>query len=368
MGSCPELNPWGAPWASRSPYSLMPCIYHHHQKTQSAKPYFWNGITLASGESFMKKIFGATKGWKAEASSFLKNGLYDCIVQFANWQIVFSQTDLLQYDTVTLRQAIGTCFFIPLNMDYSCGCWDGYERVQQKWLCQFWVRPLTALLPDAVWWEEDRPQKEDTHRCCGRNWSSQPKPAFKPATWVTIMDICCLLQNPSRHDNWEIPREKLTQLRSVIPQNWEILIVRLLFQLWNKIFILWQDKKENKNFLSFGLPSPHILHCVFLSQEHYLLNHKKQHSLASTRQFLKDAIPSSSRGVTWWPGLCKLSIIRHLMYSSLSQKSYITVPWFSKGRKSSQSFLRCSSWVIILKFGLKKMFHFLDGLINFLLT
>ena len=30
----------------------------------------------------------------------------------------------------------------------------------------------------------------------------------------------------------------------------------------------------------------------------------------------------------------------------------------SKGRSSSQSFLRSSSWVIILKFGLNKIFHF----------
>ena len=30
-------------------------------------------------------------------------------------------------------------------------------------------------------------------------------------------------------------------------------------------------------------------------------------------------------------GLCKLSIIYHLMYSPLSQKTYITVPWLLMG-------------------------------------
>ena len=30
-------------------------------------------------------------------------------------------------------------------------------------------------------------------------------------------------------------------------------------------------------------------------------------------------------------GLCKLSIIHHLMYSPLSQKTYITVPWLLMG-------------------------------------
>jgi len=41
----------------------MPCICHHHhqQKTQSAKPYFWNGITLASGEAFYEKYFWSNK-------------------------------------------------------------------------------------------------------------------------------------------------------------------------------------------------------------------------------------------------------------------------------------------------------------------
>ena len=91
--------------------------------------------------------------------------------------------------------------------------------------------------------------------------------------------------------------KKLTQLRSVIPQNYEILIIRLLFQLWNKIFILWQDKKiKTKIFSPFGLPSPHILHCVsFPKSRNTCSTIRSNIPLASTRQFLKDAIPSSSQ-------------------------------------------------------------------------
>ena len=69
----------------------------------------------------------------------------------------------------------------------------------------------------------------------------------------------------------------------------------------------------------------------------------------------------------WWHrcGLCKLSITCHLIYSPLSQKTYLT----SNAQNSSQSFLRCSCWIIILKFAwIKFSISFLDQLISFSLT
>ena len=47
-------------------------------------------------------------------------------------------------------------------------------------------------------------------------------------------------------------------------------------------------------------------------------------------------------------GLCKPSIICHLMYSPLSLKTLYNCPLTSNGQYSSQSFLRCCSQVIIL--------------------
>ena len=52
----------------------------------------------------------------------------------------------------------------------------------------------------------------------------------------------------------------------------------------------------------------------------------------------------------------------------LSQTVSITVPWLLTGRNSSQSSLKCSSWVIILKFGLKKNFHFFPRSTHYFLT
>lgn len=170
------------------------------------------------------------------------------------------------------------------------------DRAQQEWLCQFWVWPLTALLPDAVWWEEARPQKRGHTQVLWLQLSSQPKPAFKPAVWVAIMDIQSVCA-PADMTTERSQGKKITQLRSVIHPNCEILIVRLLFQLWNKIFILWEDKKKLKQKFSlpFGLPSPYILHCVsFPNSRNTCSTIRSNIPLASTRQFLKDAIPSSS--------------------------------------------------------------------------
>ena len=152
------------------------------------------------------------------------------------------------------------------------------DRVQQKWLCQFWVWPLTALLPDAMWWEEARPQKRGHTQVLWLQLSSQPKPAFKPAVWVAIMDIQSVC-TPADMTTERSQGKKITQLRSVIPQNYEILIVRLLFQLWNKIFILWEDKKIKRKIFSALWPSLslHSALCSLSQQQKYLLNHKKQH-------------------------------------------------------------------------------------------
>ena len=65
--------------------------------------------------------------------------------------------------------------------------------------------------------------------------------------------------------------------------------------------------------------------------------------------------------------LCKLSLIHHLMYNPLPQK-HIQCVLISSGQNNSQSFLRCSSQVIILKFDSKFSNSFLDQLTNFLFT
>lgn len=216
------------------------------------------------------------------------------------------------------------------------------ERVQQKWLCQFWVRPLTALLPDAVWWEEARPQKKRTRTGVVAATELPTKASFQTSHVSNHHGYSiCLLQNPSRHDNWEIPREKTHPAEiSYTSELWDInskIVISALKQ--NFYFMARQKKLKQKFSLPFGLPSPHILHCVsFPKSRNTCSTIRSNIPLASTRQFFKDAIPSSSRGVTWWPGLCKLSIIRHLMYSSLSQKSYITVPWLLKGGRVLRAF------------------------------
>ena len=54
--------------------------------------------------------------------------------------------------------------------------------------------------------------------------------------------------------------------------------------------------------------------------------------------------------------LGKLLIICHLMYSPLSQKNLYNCALIPNQCNSSQSFLRCSSWVINLTFGSNDMF------------
>lgn len=92
--------------------------------------------------------------------------------------------------------------------------------------------------------------------------------------------ICLCSRIPADMTTERSQGKKIIQLRSVIPQNCEILIARLLFQLWNKIFILWQGKKnQNKNFLCpLAFPLPTLCMCILPQQQKYLLNHKEQHS------------------------------------------------------------------------------------------
>lgn len=216
------------------------------------------------------------------------------------------------------------------------------ERVQQKWLCQFWVRPLTALLPDPCGGKKPGHKKRGHAQVLWPQLSSQPKPALKPATWVTIMDIQSVCApEPEQTRQLRDPKEKTHPAEiSYTSELWDSnskIVISALKQ--NFYFMARQKKLKQKFSLPFGLPSPHILHCVsFPKSRNTCSTIRSNIPLASTRQFFKDAIPSSSRGVTWWPGLCKLSIIRHLMYSSLSQKSYITVPWLLKGGRVLRAF------------------------------
>ena len=55
--------------------------------------------------------------------------------------------------------------------------------------------------------------------------------------------------------------------------------------------------------------------------------------------------------------LCKLSIMRQLMYSPLSQKNLYNCALTSNRKNNSQSFLRCFSWVAILKIDSNKILH-----------
>ena len=63
-------------------------------------------------------------------------------------------------------------------------------------------------------------------------------------------------------------------------------------------------------------------------------------------------------------GLCELLF---KVQPSVSKNLY-NCALTSKGWNSSQSFLRCFSQVIILKFGLSKVFHFFLSMINISLT
>ena len=122
-----------------------------------------------------------------------------------------------------------------------------------------------------------------------------------------------------------------------------------MYVVWNKIHILWQDKKNLniRNFLcSMASSLPPIVHCIstlYIDQTSCVGRNtcsalKSNILLASTRQLLKDNIPSWYCKGPLRSGLWKLSIIHHLMYSLLCQKTYITVPWLLTGRTVLRAF------------------------------
>ena len=144
------------------------------------------------------------------------------------------------------------------------------------------------------------------------------------------------------------------------------------YKLWAKIPILWQDKFKRNIFPQrFGLLSPHTVHCVAalriepispISRNAYSIM-KSNVLQASTRQLLKDNTPSwSCKGPGWHLDLDCVNCQYIIWCTALwLKKTSLTVPWLLR----SQSFQRCSSWVIILKFDSNKTFHFLLRLINF---
>ena len=156
------------------------------------------------------------------------------------------------------------------------------------------------------------------------------------------------------------------------PETDDSCIPATALHVWNKIHILWQDKK-NINILLCSLATPLPSLCtVYL---HYALTrtlpsaeipaqpYRATFSKHQQDNFLKDNIPSRSLKGSHDPpgwlrsGLCKLSIIHHLMYSPISKNLY-NCALISNWCNSFQNFLRCFSWIIILKIGLNKIFQF----------
>ena len=122
-----------------------------------------------------------------------------------------------------------------------------------------------------------------------------------------------------------------------------------------------REKFKHKKFsLPFGLTPPSlytVYHQTSPIGRNTCSSLNSNFLLAPTRQHLKDNILSwAHKGSCQHLDLgcvnCQLYIIlcRALC---LGKKSYMTV----LTSNSSQSFLRCSSWVKVLKFGSYKMFH-----------
>ena len=101
----------------------------------------------------------------------------------------------------------------------------------------------------------------------------------------------------SRHDNWEIPGKKNHPAEiSYTSELWDINSKIVISALKQNFYFMGRQKKSKQKFsLPFGLPSPYILHCVsFPNSRNTCSTIRSNIPLASTRQFLKDAIPSSS--------------------------------------------------------------------------
>ena len=109
------------------------------------------------------------------------------------------------------------------------------------------------------------------------------------------------------------------------------------YVVWNKTHIFWQDKKiVNKKSLPFGPLSPHRESCICIAHGPELPRGRNTCSTVK-RTFSQHQQDDSWKitfllhlvGGTWptsmtlRPGLCKLSVIPHLMCSPLSQKIYI---------------------------------------------
>ena len=127
--------------------------------------------------------------------------------------------------------------------------------------------------------------------------------------------------------------------------------------MWNKIHILWQDKKNsNKKFsLPFGLLSVRNMPCVSVScsdqtyptGRNTCSTRKGNILLATIKQLFKDNFPTWIFKGSYDTYIWIMSKICLLMYSPLSKKKKkkkltLMVLWLLVGRNSSQSFLRCS--------------------------
>ena len=150
--------------------------------------------------------------------------------------------------------------------------------------------------------------------------------------------------------------------------------------MWKSVIILCQHEKKHKNSsLPFGLslshPAVHRVSALGIDQTSPI-----SRNICSAIQ--SNILPAPARRrlkrwrsfLTLWGttvmvryGPCRPSLIHHLTYSPVSQKTYITVPWLLTGRNSCQSLLRCSTWLIILILArIQFSTSFLHWRINFL--
>lgn len=154
----------------------------------------------------------------------------------------------------------------------------------------------------------------------------------------------------------------------------------LCLMKWNECFMARQEKRKHRSspMLSSLLFSG-TGHCVSVlcMDQTILSNVSRSIYLTTKSNFLQaSAAPWNitfllslvTGNMILRSGLCKPPKIHHSMHSPLSQKNLHKCALISNRGNNShfQNFLRYSSWVIILKFGLNKSFHFFLRLINFL--
>lgn len=85
-------------------------------------------LHLPQVKLFMKNIFVATKRMKSLGFIFLKERVARLHCVFANCGRLYFHRLICNVTLSLSHQAIGTCFFIPLNMDYFLGCWNGWWK------------------------------------------------------------------------------------------------------------------------------------------------------------------------------------------------------------------------------------------------